>query len=171
MNPILRMICMRVIGIALSVVGAIVLALVWMNMGSIIHVIKGEPISSQVQQNETKNQSNSEVLNNSQNLPEQISAVAKKGTGNLAVNKAHVDDAAKKISLLDSKMDALIAQNHDVSYAHWPVLDQREYSTLENRKKAAINEYNSAAIKVNKSSSDMQSDIIGLLGSIIPSHK
>lgn len=162
---------MRIIGIALSVVGAIVLALVWMNMGSIIHVIKGEPISSQVQQNGTKNQSNSEVLNNSQNLPEQISAVTKKGTGNLAVNKAHVDDAAKKISLLDSKMDALIAQNHDVSYANWPISDQREYATLENRKKVAINEYNSAAIKVNKSSSDIQSDIIGLLESIIPSHK
>ena len=162
---------MRVIGIALSVVCAIVLALVWMNMGSIIHVIKGEPISSQIQGNGTKYQSSSEALNNSRNLPEQISAVTKKDTNNLAVNKAQVDEAAKKISVLDSKMNALATDNHDVSYAHWPITDQKKYTNLENQKKVAISEYNSAAIKVNKSSSDMQSDIIGLLESIIPSHK
>lgn len=172
MKPLVRLICMRIIGIVFSVLGAIALAFVWLNMGSIMGMISGNPQNNQAESSEKSGSPShleAQVFGNG--FSSGVSKMAKTSTNNIAVNKADVDDAAKKINALDKKMNGLIAKNHDLSYEHWSVADKEEFTQLENQKKVAINEYNAAAIKVNKSSSDIQSDVMGLLRSLIPSGK
>ena len=171
MKSILKMISMRIIGIFFSVIGAIIIALVWLNMGTITSAIMGKTNSADASQAQLQNPSTSKTesqANNSiQDISQSVSNIAKTSSRNLAANSNDVNGAAKKIKAIDKKMNSLIDKNQNVPFEEWPKADQKKYASLESQKKMAINEYNSSAIEVNENSSNTRSSIMEALKSFI----
>lgn len=171
MKSLLKFVCMRTLGIAFTVLGAIALALVWMNMGAITRAIMNQGSSAAQTENVAGKDAGNTLSNSVVDVANQVSSMAQESSKSSSQGKKSVDKAANKINSINGKMNQLIEENRNKIFSKWSDSDQSKYQALEEDKKRAIGEYNEAAIEANRNTTTIQSGVMGFIESLIPKTK